>query len=379
MLLGLLFQAKQGGFSEFFSILQEVWKRAVEVFQNPRSSPKEAALLLSILVVFTLIVAFSALLFYFLTEEKIREEKGKEKEEEEKEKAFQKRESWLTSLAVLFLLLVLVFSLSSSPLFCSSCHNIKPYYLSWKASSHSKVSCLSCHQSPGIDGWVETRLEGLENLRLYIFKQKKTYKKRVSDIACLDCHQEIKTRVVGKKIRMSHKEIITGRHCSECHPNRGHKEEKPVAIMELCFPCHLKKGKKLNCSSCHRVDIAYDPDANLSNYRLSHLTKRPNCKYCHQPATLHKCNYCHQTEMPHPQGWREGRHAREAFVNKKNCYRCHPKPGFCGGCHLGLGGKGEWPHGPNFIQTHKTGRRELCFRCHGRGLCDLCHPKGKYR
>lgn len=378
MLSSLLFQAKQSSFSEFFSILQEIWSQAAKVFKNPRSSPKEAALLLSILVVFTLIVAFSALLFYFLTEEKVREEK-EEKEEKEEEKSYQKREVRLTTLAVLFLLLVLIFSLSSSPLFCSSCHNIKPYYLSWKASNHSKVSCLSCHQKPGLAGWVETRLEGLENLRLYIYKQKKTYQKRVSDSACLDCHQEIKTRVVGEKIKMSHQEVITGKHCFECHPNRGHEEKKPVALMEHCLPCHLEKDKKLNCLSCHRVDIAYNPHANLLNYRLAHLVRRPNCKYCHQTATLRKCNYCHQTEMPHPQGWRDGGHAREAFINKKNCYRCHPKPGFCASCHLGLGGKGQWPHGQQFIRTHKTGQRELCFRCHGRGLCDLCHPKGKYR
>lgn len=381
MLLGLLFKAKQSNLSEFFSILREVWGRAIKVFRNPRSSPKEAALLLSILAVSTLIVAFLALLFYFLTEEKAQEEKEKkEKEEkkEEKEKAWQKRETLLTTLAVFFLILVLLISLSSSPLFCSSCHNIRPYYISWKASGHSKVNCLSCHQNPDFSGWVEARLEGVENLWLYVAKQKRKHKKRVSDLACLDCHQEIKKKFVGRKIKMSHQEVLTGKHCFECHPNRGHQENKASSLMEICLPCHLKKSKKLECASCHRVDIAYDPDVNLSNYRLSHLVRRPNCKYCHQPATLRRCDYCHQTEMPHPPGWREGAHALEGFVKKRNCYRCHQKD-FCSACHLGLTGKSDWPHGSNFIQTHKTGNRERCFACHGRGLCDLCHPKGKYR
>ncbi len=376
MLSVLSFKARSNSFSEFFSVFQEVWKRAVKVFHDPHSSPKEAALLLSILVVFTLIVAFSALLFYFLIEEKEQEEK---EEKDEEERAFQKREARLTTLVIVFLLLVLVFSLSSSPLFCSSCHIIRPYYSSWKTSKHVKAGCLSCHQKPGFSGWVETKLDGLENLWLYLFKQRKSYKKRVTNSACLNCHQEITKSLVGKKIKMSHREIITGKHCVECHPDQGHKKGKVKAMMELCLPCHLKEDKKLECLSCHRVDIAYNPDANLSKYRLSHLVKRPNCKYCHQLSTLSKCDYCHQTEMPHPFGWREGRHAREAFVNKKNCYRCHSEPGFCASCHLGLGGKGQWPHGQNFIQTHKSGQRELCFRCHGRRLCDLCHPKGKYR
>lgn len=380
MFLGLLFFAKEGKTSEFISILEEAWKRAVTVFQNPRSSPQEAVLLLSILVVFTLIIALLALLFYFLTEKKLEEEEEKEeKRGEEKEKIFLKRESLLTALAIVFLLLVLLFSLSSSPLFCASCHNIRPYYLSWKASNHSKVHCLSCHQKPSLDGWLEARLKGVENLWLYVLKKKRSYRERVSDLACLSCHQEIREKIVGKKIRMNHKEALSGKHCFECHPNRGHGEEKAVAMMEQCLPCHLKRGRELNCSGCHRVDIAFDPNVNLSNYRLSHLVKRPNCKHCHQASTTRECNNCHQTEMPHPLGWREGAHAREAFVNKRNCYRCHPKAGFCASCHIGLGGKGQWPHGPDFVRTHRYGNRERCFACHGPLLCDLCHPKGKYR
>ncbi len=380
MLLRLLFYSRQSRLSELFSILQEVWKRAVTVFKNPRSSPKEAALLLSILTVFTLIVALLALLLYFLTEEKLEEEKKKEeREEEERERVFQKRETWLTTLAILFLLLVLLFSLSSSPLFCSSCHNIRPYYLSWRTSKHARANCLSCHQKPTFDSWLEVRLKGLENLWLYVFKKKRQYKERVSDLSCLSCHQEIREKIVGEKIRMSHREVLIGKHCFECHPEQGHEEKKAVAVMNECLPCHLKKGQAFKCSSCHKVDIAYNPEVDLSGYRLSHLVKKPNCNHCHKPATTRECNYCHQTQMPHPLGWREGAHAREAFVNKQNCYRCHPKPGFCAGCHIGLGGKGQWPHGSNFVQTHRYGNRERCFACHGPHLCDLCHPKGKYR
>ncbi|TET59618.1 hypothetical protein E3J48_07640, partial [Candidatus Aerophobetes bacterium] len=40
------------------------------------------------------------------------------------------------------------FEVTSSPRFCSTCHNMKPYYESWKTSSHNEVNCIKCHADP---------------------------------------------------------------------------------------------------------------------------------------------------------------------------------------------------------------------------------------
>ena len=40
--------------------------------------------------------------------------------------------------------------LTSHPKFCASCHNIKPSYDSWVASSHKEVTCVDCHVRPTV-------------------------------------------------------------------------------------------------------------------------------------------------------------------------------------------------------------------------------------
>ena len=49
-----------------------------------------------------------------------------------------------------FVGLLIFVQISSTPQFCGTCHNMKPYYQSWKHSKHNKIACVECHISPGI-------------------------------------------------------------------------------------------------------------------------------------------------------------------------------------------------------------------------------------
>lgn len=54
----------------------------------------------------------------------------------------------VVSLLVIVILLTISLEVTSTPRFCSVCHNMKPYYESWKQSSHRDVTCTACHFPP---------------------------------------------------------------------------------------------------------------------------------------------------------------------------------------------------------------------------------------
>src|SRR5512140_65643 len=82
-------------------------------------------------------------------------------------------------------LLVFV-QISSTPTFCGTCHLMKPYYQSWKASKHNKIACVECHISPGLTAEVRKKYEALSMVAKYFTA---TYSTKpwaeVDDAACL--------------------------------------------------------------------------------------------------------------------------------------------------------------------------------------------------
>ena len=58
---------------------------------------------------------------------------------------------------------------SSSPAFCGGvCHIMKPYYQSWKHSSHRNVACVECHISPGVTAEIRKKYEAMSMVAKYI-------------------------------------------------------------------------------------------------------------------------------------------------------------------------------------------------------------------
>ena len=49
--------------------------------------------------------------------------------------------------------------------FCGqSCHVMKPEFTAHAASPHSKITCVSCHISPGATGWLQSKINGTRQL-----------------------------------------------------------------------------------------------------------------------------------------------------------------------------------------------------------------------
>ncbi|MDO8525749.1 MAG: NapC/NirT family cytochrome c [Candidatus Omnitrophota bacterium] len=99
----------------------------------------------------------------------------------------------IASIALFFLAgLIFFFKFSTSPQFCRSCHIMKPYYDSWKASKHNKVACVDCHYPPvGHRTLLWKKFQAMSQVIKYVTR---TYSSRpfaeIDDAACLreGCH-----------------------------------------------------------------------------------------------------------------------------------------------------------------------------------------------
>lgn len=79
-------------------------------------------------------------------------------------------------LTISLFLIVLFFSLSavgvettSSSKFCSTCHEMKPEYYTWKASTHSEVECKNCYIGSGVKDYAKAKANGKMSLLLNNF------------------------------------------------------------------------------------------------------------------------------------------------------------------------------------------------------------------
>jgi nitrate/TMAO reductase-like tetraheme cytochrome c subunit len=110
------------------------------------------------------------------------------------------------TILILVVFLTITIQLTSTPKFCNSCHNMKPYYESWKHSSHKDVTCTDCHFPPGIKSKIKGKLTALSMLVNYftgVYKRNKPWAE-ISDESCMrsGCHEtrKLEGRVDYKKI-----------------------------------------------------------------------------------------------------------------------------------------------------------------------------------
>lgn len=354
------------------------WEKIIKLFQNPRENPQETVLVAGIFIAFLLILLVVFLLVYSIMST------PPEEKERAKKKGTAKR-FWgvvgLILLALGFGINIFFVVYSSQPSYCRSCHQMKQEYESWTKSSHTKVTCVACHQEPGIAGWTIMKLR---INRMILLKTTKGYREpittKVNSSSCMQCHDILRAKVVQSYgIKMSHKEPLeAGFRCSDCHNTVGHGKAVVGAhypSMNNCIQCHTGEKVSTKCSLCHIKDIGAKLRQKVVDYPKVHLEPSTDCRGCHP---IEKCTRCHGVEMPHPPDWTEpGKitHARQAAFEKKQiCFRCHQGIEYCNSCHRFPG------HSENWKQIHGDGgfaAEKACMSCHSEEmspiLCRLCH------
>lgn len=353
-------------------------EQIIKVFKDPHVHPKEALLLVGIGFIIALIFTTLIALIFVKT--------PKKKEALVRKKLTKENKLTITlSLLELFFVISIIAITSLSiytdqPAYCRNCHEMKNAFFSWETSTHSKISCMRCHQVPGTIGYITQKATLFQ---MILAARSKTYEKPilayVDNKSCLQCHKKEISRITASLgIRVQHRDFLDkGYQCTQCHNTVGHKGKVAnprYPSMDSCAICHNDQQTSARCSLCHASDIGENKRAEREDFPRVQLAPAP-CSRCH---SIEPCNQCHGLEMPHPPSWTDkATHAKESAWEKKEvCKKCHDME-FCNDCHNFPG------HDPNFKQEHgKVATRESqegCRGCHhklrdNKDYCGLCHP-----
>jgi cytochrome c nitrite reductase small subunit len=114
--------------------------------------------------------------------------------------------------------------LTDNPASCANCHVMREQYESWMKSSHGNIAvCNDCHTPPGFAAKYATKaVNGFFHSLAFtsgrfpdeIAITDRNF--RVTESACLKCHEDI---VTGIRATREHGEDV---NCISCHRNVGH-------------------------------------------------------------------------------------------------------------------------------------------------------------
>ncbi len=283
-------------------------------------------------------------------------------------------------LLLILALMVGALQLTSTPLFCQSCHEMRPEYVTWKASAHNKISCVDCHIEPGAQNFVKHKLNSFKQIYDHFTGNVLTpisLDIPIKDAVCERCHSTNRVVTPTGDIQIPHRvHKQNGVTCVTCHSAVVHANISEAGFtadgnwtkwpdtvgkayvrhdfmkfsMTDCLKCHKEQGKGPgpdDCKACHTklVKPASHLVPNFLNGQHGQMALQDvaQCDKCHQVThnskTLHNssdnpavvyartndfCTNCHMKSKParHGVDWRKA-HGALAAQNKAGCLVCH--------------------------------------------------------
>jgi nitrate/TMAO reductase-like tetraheme cytochrome c subunit len=317
-------------------------------------------------------------------------------------------------IILLFTVGFLSLETTSSSQFCASCHEMKPEYYTWKASSHSEVGCVNCHTGSTKEEYAKAKANGL----VQVFKKAtQTYTapirmpNQIKDESCEKCHN-IFTREVtptGDLIIPHDKHKEKGIECTQCHQGIAHGKiadrkmtyqtdyakwddilgravmTEPKYIkpdMATCMECHTVRKAPLECTACHTTGMIPE------NHKRKEFKTQLHGSQARKD--LDSCNKCHEYMSKEEIEELEPVSIINKFLKKGKIedkthqeYDYAKQNTFCRDCHS-IRPPG---HTKYFMKEHGTQasqNREKCLACHeyqkktNTGVstvaCSSCHP-----
>lgn len=344
----------------------------------------------------------------------------------------------IVSAVVFALILSTTLDVTSRPGFCSTCHYMKPYYESWKDSTHKDVTCTDCHFPPGLKNKLKGKFTAVSMVVNYftgVYKKSKPWAE-ISDKSCLrsGCHEtrKLKGEVKFKKNiifdHAPHLENLRRKkqlRCTSCHSQIVQGSHLSVTESS-CFLCHFKnpkdnKGVISKCTKCHIPPVKKEgKNKNIVYDHTNVLAKKIGCYKCHGNMVVgdgavpkDRCNNCHAEQDKIDQyDQTELMHKNHITDHKIECKQCHTEIQHksiarteeitpeCNSCHTdphklqlmmftGKGGKNVPNHPSAMFETglncqacHQYHNFSVSFKEKGdtmvaSGLsCEPCHGKG---
>lgn len=303
---------------------------------------------------------------------------------------------------------------TSSSKFCSSCHEMKPEFYTWQASTHSEVDCVQCHITPGVENYSKAKANGL----VQVFrKQTNTYTapiqmpKDIPNSACEKCHdmRVRQTTPSGDLIIPHDKHLDKDIECIQCHSGIAHGKiaERKVTFktdyekwdsslgqsmmsdkkfvnpkMEKCMDCHIARDVTTECKACHTSGMVPESHKNASFKTETHGQSAEK--------NLAKCNTCHlymsdkeikdMEEIPASQQFLSNGTVQKKSFSAQDYAKENT---FCIKCHSTR----PPSHIEGFVRKHgplAKKDKEKCLACHDyrstgqnsitKVACSSCHP-----
>lgn len=245
---------------------------------------------------------------------------------------------WIaTATAVLLLAFIGVARATDRPAFCSSCHEMEPFYDAWSEGPHAGVDCVTCHVGEGSVERLSHKMVALQEVWAHVSGDP-TFPlaevEPIPDERCVACHADIADGRAG----FSHAEHAAKGSCTDCHRDAGHKvtdtalrdagvfDPSTRALQIAARVAAVGQGRAdlpghvvVDCSSCH--EMAATKCSSCHSTPAEH-TRQGECTTCHVPATAWvfahpaegACLDCHTTPAKH-------------VVTEAGCQTCHPERG----------------------------------------------------
>lgn len=271
---------------------------------------------------------------------------------------------------------------------CAECHEMWPEVATWQISSHSKISCETCHS---VDvGEMKRAKEGGAYSKPIRLKQP------VSDAVCDGCHSPYRVATPSGDLIIPHdRHAKAGVGCLKCHQTVVHagiaeravtarpdyadyakwtpETARKVATLPFvrpsmwtCLNCHKSLKVTSKCAACHTVYTSLpsheDPAWATSHGRVGRQNVS-GCSKCHAnregPTMVDSktgdkiidferatpfCYNCHrQRPASHDAQWMPKHPSAAQAKGLLNCFACHsvkqPAAGenvtgtYCNSCH----------------------------------------------
>lgn len=281
---------------------------------------------------------------------------------------------------------------ATSSKYCASCHEMKPEYYTWKASTHAEVDCVNCHKDPGVKQIAKAQVNGaVKNIRKEAITTAAIIRmtKEIPNSACEKCHDMSKRQVSasGDLIIPHDRHIEKKIKCTQCHNNVAHgkiadrnmtfktdydKWDSKVGqaamadlkftrpSMQTCMDCHIARKITTKCEACHATGMV-PKSHKTADFKTTHGIIAKN--------DLEKCNSCHKYMSAAALEGYEDTSIVDQYLNpdqktsNKNEHTYAKENTFCQNCHK----KRPASHAVSFIGNHGTlanQNQEKCYTCH---------------